>query len=64
MEELKGYFDSINADSFNRNLCNEGFIGKSLELDWELQKSPKPTVAIIGLTETRNAFPQKYSVNL
>ncbi|MCK9208182.1 MAG: arginase family protein [Salinivirgaceae bacterium] len=64
MEELKGYFDSINADSFNRNLCNEGFIGKSLGLDWELQKSPKPTVAIIGLTETRNAFPQKYSVNL
>ncbi|MFA6400535.1 MAG: arginase family protein [Salinivirgaceae bacterium] len=64
MEDIKDYFNPINKESFNQSFLKEGSYGYALLNNSKPLLSNNAAIAIIGITETRNSYPQKYSVSI
>lgn len=63
MDDLHGYFDSITAELNNPNNYAPGCIGQTIGKEKPSEAHTPNKIAIIGITETRNAFPKSYPVN-
>lgn len=59
--DIAQYFDTCRPDNLKQFSTLEGFLGSQLYSEPDLQKSVDVQVAIIGIDETRNAFPMPYA---
>lgn len=59
--DIAQYFDTRRPDNLKQFSTLEGFLGSQLYSELDLQKSVDVQVAIIGIDETRNAFPMPYA---
>ena len=59
--DIAQYFDTRRPDNLKQFSTLEGFLGSQLYSEPDLQKSVDVQVAIIGIDETRNAFPMPYA---
>ena len=59
--DIAQYFDTCRPDNLKQFSTLEGFLGSQLYSEPDLQKSVDVQVAIIGIDETRNAYPMPYA---
>lgn len=59
--DIAQYFDTRRPDNLKQFSTLEGFLGSQLYSEPDLQKSVDVQVAIIGIDETRNAYPMPYA---
>lgn len=59
--DIAQYLDTRRPDNLKQFSTLEGFLGSQLYSEPDLQKSVDVQVAIIGIDETRNAFPMPYA---
>ena len=59
--DIAQYFDTRRPDNLKQFSTLEGFLGSQLYSEPDLQKFVDVQVAIIGIDETRNAFPMPYA---
>ena len=58
--DIAQYLDTARPDNLRQFSTQEGFLGSQLFAEPDLQKSIDVQVAIIGVDETRNAYPMPY----
>ena len=59
--DIAQYLDTRRPDNLKQFSSLEGFLGSQLHGEIDLQKSVDVQVAIIGIDETRNAYPMPYA---
>ena len=59
--DIAQYLDTRRPDNLKQFSSLEGFLGSQLYSEIDLQKSVDVQVAIIGIDETRNAYPMPYA---
>lgn len=59
--DIAQYFDTRRPDNLKQFSTLEGFLGSQLYSEPNLQKSVDVQIAIIGIDETRNAYPMPYA---
>jgi formiminoglutamase len=64
MDDIIDYFDPINPEMFIKPGLKQGFYGSALFSRGKPVPLSDARIALIGIAETRNAFPQEYPVSI